>query len=67
MKALRSLYFSFQFLAEYRPDGFYKQRTQEIGPVFDLMVNLTNWWCGYKPNRVYKICARSRCLHHLLQ
>ncbi|MFG6387058.1 MAG: OmpA family protein [Muribaculaceae bacterium] len=38
---------------DYRPDGFYKQRTQEIGPVFDLMVNLTNWWCGYKPNRVY--------------
>jgi len=42
---------------DYRPDGFYKQRTQEIGPVFDLMVNLTNWWCGYKPNRVYNCYA----------
>ena len=38
---------------EYRPDGFYKTKTNEIGPVFDLMINLTNWWCGYKPNRVY--------------
>ncbi len=28
-------------------------RFNEVGPVFDLMVNLTNWWCGYKPNRVY--------------
>lgn len=38
---------------EYRPDGYYKTKTNEIGPMFDLMVNLTNWWCGYKPNRVY--------------
>ncbi|MDE6207102.1 MAG: OmpA family protein [Muribaculaceae bacterium] len=32
---------------------YYKTKFAEIGPVFDLMVNLTNWWCGYKPNRVY--------------
>lgn len=32
---------------------FYKMKTNEIGPVFDLMINLTNWWCGYKPGRVY--------------
>lgn len=31
----------------------YHQRTLEIGPVADVMLNLTNWWCGYKPNRVY--------------
>ena len=34
-------------------NGHYKTKYAEIGPVFDLMVNLTNWWCGYKPNRVY--------------
>ncbi len=38
---------------EYRPNGFYKTKTNEIGPVADFMINLTNWWCGYKPNRVY--------------
>ncbi|MBO4943266.1 MAG: OmpA family protein [Muribaculaceae bacterium] len=34
-------------------NGYYKTKYAEVGPVFDLMVNLTNWWCGYKPNRVY--------------
>lgn len=35
-------------------DGkYYKQRMNEFGPVFDVMVNLTNWWCGYRPGRVY--------------
>ena len=34
-------------------NGYYKTKYAESGPVFDLMVNLTNWWCGYKPNRVY--------------
>ena len=34
-------------------NGFYKTKYAEVGPVFDLMVNLTNWWCGYKPGRVY--------------
>lgn len=32
---------------------FYKTKTAEVGPVFDFMVNLTNWWCGYKSYRVY--------------
>ncbi len=40
-------------LNEHRPGGFYKTKTNELGPVLDIMVNLTNWWCGYKPNRVY--------------
>lgn len=31
----------------------YKTKFAEIGPVFDLMISLTNWWCGYKPGRVY--------------
>ncbi len=35
-------------------DGkWYKQRFQSVGPAFDFMLNLTNWWCGYKPGRVY--------------
>ncbi len=34
-------------------NGYYKTKYAEVGPVFDLMVNLTNWWCGYKPGRVY--------------
>jgi len=38
-------------------DGMYKQKFNEIGPAFDVMVNLTNWWCGYKPNRVYNAIA----------
>ncbi len=33
--------------------NYNKTKYAEIGPVFDLMINLTNWWCGYKPNRVY--------------
>ena len=29
------------------------QKAVQVGPTFDVMLNLTNWWCGYKPNRVY--------------
>ncbi len=32
---------------------FTKTKVNYIGPSFDVMLNLTNWWCGYKPNRVY--------------
>ena len=34
-------------------NGLYKTKQNYVGPVFDVMLNLTNWWCGYKPNRVY--------------
>jgi len=34
-------------------DGLDKTKLNYVGPAFDVMVNLTNWWCGYKPNRVY--------------
>ena len=34
-------------------NGYYKTKYAEIGPVADLMINLTNWWCGYKPGRIY--------------
>lgn len=33
--------------------NYYKTKYNEFGLVFDVMVNLTNWWCGYNPNRVY--------------
>ncbi len=32
---------------------YYAEKFMGLGPEFDVMVNLTNWWCGYKPNRVY--------------
>ena len=31
---------------EFRPDGFYKTKYNQVGPAFDAMINLTNWWCG---------------------
>ncbi len=34
-------------------DGYYKSKVNFAGPSFDVMLSLTNWWCGYKPNRVY--------------
>jgi outer membrane protein OmpA-like peptidoglycan-associated protein len=38
---------------EHQSDGYYKTSQMEVGPVFDVMANLTNLFCGYKPNRVY--------------
>ena len=35
----------FQSKAEYKMNYF--------GGSFDAMLNLTNWWCGYNPTRVY--------------
>lgn len=32
---------------------YYKTKYNEFGPQLDLMINLTNWWCGYRPGRVY--------------
>lgn len=32
---------------------YYKQKFNHFGPVGDVMLNLTNWWCGYRPGRVY--------------
>ncbi len=33
--------------------GFYPSKMQAVGPEFDVLINLTNWWCGYRPGRVY--------------
>lgn len=32
---------------------YHKTKYNEFGPQFDLMANLTNWICGYRPGRVY--------------
>lgn len=36
-------------------DGMYKQKFSEIGPVFDVMLDLTNTIWGYKPGRKYNL------------
>ncbi|MBE6305896.1 MAG: OmpA family protein [Bacteroidales bacterium] len=38
-------------------DKYYKTHVGNIGLDFDFMLNITNWWCGYKPNRVYNFIA----------
>lgn len=37
-------------IAEYY---YVDQKWMGLGPEFDVMINLTNWWCGYRPGRVY--------------
>lgn len=34
-------------------DNYYREKWMGLGPEFDILINLTNWFCGYKPNRVY--------------
>ena len=34
-------------------NGYYNQKFNEFGIAADAMINLTNWWCGYHPGRVY--------------
>lgn len=38
-------------------DGYYKTHIAQLGVNFDAMLNITNRWCGYKPNRVYNFIA----------
>ncbi len=43
---------------QYKMDGkYYKTHVGQLGVNFDAMLNITNWWCGYKPNRVYNFIA----------
>lgn len=41
------------YLNEKPINGKYKQKFNEFGPAFDVMFNLTNWFCGYHPGRKY--------------
>ncbi len=34
-------------------DGLYQQHFNNIGGFADAMLNVTNWWCGYRPGRFY--------------
>lgn len=34
-------------------NGAYPTKMQAVSPEFDVLINLTNWWCGYRPGRVY--------------
>ena len=34
-------------------NGSYPEKFMALGPEFDVLINLTNWWCGYRPGRVY--------------
>lgn len=42
---------------ETRFDGYNKMNVNLFGVNFDAMLNITNWWCGYKPDRVYNFIA----------
>ncbi|MDE7436849.1 MAG: OmpA family protein [Muribaculaceae bacterium] len=34
-------------------NGAYPTKMMAAAPEFDVLINLTNWWCGYRPGRVY--------------
>lgn len=34
-------------------DGYYRQKFNEFGAVGDVLLNITDWWCGYRPDRGY--------------
>lgn len=34
-------------------NGMYPEKFMSAAPEFDVLINLTNWWCGYRPGRVY--------------
>lgn len=36
-------------------DGLYRQKFNHVGPVADVMLNVTNWIWGYKPGRKYNL------------
>lgn len=36
-------------------NGYYPEKWMGLGPEFDVLINITNWWCGYKPDRVYNL------------
>ncbi len=33
--------------------GYYKTKLNNMGLAGDVIINLTNWWCGYNPDRVF--------------
>lgn len=45
-------------IIDYKGGRYAAERLAELGPELDLMLSLTNWWCGYNPNRVYNAVLR---------
>ena len=41
-----------------------KQQFNNIGVALDVMLNITNWWCGYHPGRVYNAIPYVGFGHH---
>lgn len=45
-------------------NGLYKQQFNNIGIAGDVMINITNWWCGYRPGRFYNAIPYVGFGHH---
>ena len=45
-------------------DGTVKQQFNNIGVAGDVMINITNWWCGYHPGRIYNAIPYVGFSHH---
>lgn len=45
-------------------NGTIKQQFNNIGVALDVMLNITNWWCGYHPGRVYNAIPYVGFGHH---
>jgi hypothetical protein len=44
--------------------NIYQQQFNNIGVAGDVMINVTNWWCGYRPGRVYNAIPYVGFSHH---
>ncbi|MBR1883216.1 MAG: hypothetical protein IJ808_09460 [Muribaculaceae bacterium] len=42
----------------------YEQQFNNIGVYGDVMINVTNWWCGYRPGRFYNAIPYVGFSHH---
>lgn len=42
----------------------YEQQFNNIGIAGDVMINVTNWWCGYRPGRFYNAIPYVGFGHH---
>ena len=45
-------------------NGIYEQQFNNIGIAGDVMLNVTNWWCGYRPGRFYNAIPYVGFGHH---
>lgn len=44
--------------------NIYEQQFNNIGIAGDVMLNVTNWWCGYRPGRFYNFIPYVGFGHH---